>query len=164
LWVEANRDKVGMSGGQGSWRQMSRRGSWEQLDSLKGRDERSLDPKFRVIVPQRYRPLFTPAGVLAPHEDGCIALWTTSEFAEESRRQHLRSKQSPEVGHEVRRWFSMCSDFSLDQQGRMIVPAGLRDHAKLGTDVLFFGVYDRVELWSKQAWEEREDFFGAAGR
>lgn len=84
-----------------------------------------------------------PEGVLAPHEDGCIALWTLGAYAEESRRQHLRSKESAVVGHEVRRWFSMCSDFSLDQQGRMLVPPGLRDHAQIVSEVLFFGVFDR---------------------
>ncbi len=131
--------------------------------SLKGRDERSLDPKSRVIVPQRFRSLFMPEGVLAPHEDGCIALWTLDAYAEESRRQHLRSKESADVGHEVRRWFSMCSDFSLDQQGRMLVPPGLREHAQIATEVLFFGVFDRVELWAKQAWEARELSFGSTG-
>ncbi len=139
------------------------RGCHGQLESLKGRDERSLDPKSRVIVPQRFRPLFVPEGVLAPHEDGCIALWTTTEYAEESLRQHVRAKESTTVGHEVRRWFSMCSDFSLDHQGRMIVPPGLRDYAELGTEVYFFGVFDRVELWSKQVWERREASFGSTG-
>jgi len=133
------------------------------VESLKGRDERSLDPKSRVIVPQRFRSLFVHEGVLAPHEDGCVALWTTGEYSEESLRQHLRAKESPEVGHEVRRWFSMCSDFSLDQQGRMIVPPGLREYAQLTTEVLFFGVFDRVELWSKQVWEAREAAFGSTG-
>jgi MraZ protein len=57
----------------------------------------------------------------------------------------------------------MCSDFSLDQQGRMIVPSTLREYAKLTTDVLFFGVFDRVELWSKQMWEAREAAFGSTG-
>jgi MraZ protein len=133
------------------------------LESLKGRDERSLDPKSRVIVPQRFRPLFVPEGVLAPHEDGCIALWRAEEYADESLRQHLRTKESAAVGHEVRRWFSMCSDFSLDQQGRIIVPPGLREYAQLGADVLFVGVYDRVELWAKQVWDARELSFGSTG-
>lgn len=133
------------------------------MESLKGRDERSLDPKSRVIVPPRFRSLFVPEGVLAPHEDGCIALWTTAEYAEESLRQHRRAKESPAAGHEVRRWFSMCSDFALDHQGRMILPPGLREHAQIGTEVLFFGVFDRVELWSKQVWEARERSFGSTG-
>jgi MraZ protein len=133
------------------------------LDSLKGRDERSLDLKSRVIVPPRFRALFVPQGVLAPHEDGCIALWTETEYAEESLRQHLRAKENTVVGHEVRRWFSMCSDFTLDHQGRMILPPGLRDHAQIGSEVLFFGVFDRVELWSKQVWESRELSFGSSG-
>jgi MraZ protein len=135
----------------------------DTVESLKGRDERSLDPKSRVIVPQRYRSFFAPEGVLAPHEDGCIALWTTAEFGEESLRQHIRSKEGPAAGHEVRRWFSMCSEFSLDQQGRMIVPPGLREYAQLTTEVLFFGVFDRVELWSKQMWEARDAAFGSTG-
>lgn len=132
------------------------------LQSLKGRDERSLDPKSRVIVPQRFRSLFEPhGGVLAPHEDGCIALWTPSEYEEESLRQSLRFKEGATAGHEARRWFSMCNDFSLDHQGRMILPANLREHAQIGTEVLFFGVFDRVELWSKQVWEARERSFGS---
>jgi MraZ protein len=57
----------------------------------------------------------------------------------------------------------MCSDFSLDQQGRMIVPPGLRDYAQLGAEVFFFGVFDRVELWSKQVWERRDVSFGSTG-
>jgi MraZ protein len=130
------------------------------LESLKGRDERSLDLKSRVFVPQRFRPLFAQDGVLAPHEDGCIALWTGVEYREESRRQYNRSKENPAAAHEVRRWFSMCSDFSLDQQGRITVPAVLREHARLDTEVLFFGVFDKVELWSKQVWDEREAAFG----
>lgn len=133
------------------------------VESLKGRDERSLDPKSRVIVPQRFRSLFADEGVLAPHVAGCVALWTKSEYAEESLRQHLRSKQSPTVEHEVRRWFSMCSDFALDQQGRMMVPPGLREYAKLSTDVLFFGVFDRVELWSKERWDALEAASGSTG-
>ena len=115
-------------------------------------------------MPQRFRALFVPHGVLAPHEDGCIALWTEDEYAEESLRQHLRAKESPTAGHEVRRWFSMCSDFALDHQGRMIVPPGLRDHAQITTEVLFFGVFDRVELWSKHVWEARSCRSGASGR
>jgi MraZ protein len=133
------------------------------VESLKGRDERSLDPKARVIVPQRFRSLFAPEGVLAPHADGCIALWTTAEYGEEIRRQNLRGTESAARGHEFRRWCSMCSDFSLDQQGRMIVPSALREYAKLTTEVLFFGVFDRVELWSKQMWEAREAAFGSTG-
>jgi MraZ protein len=131
------------------------------VESLKGRDERSLDPKSRVIVPQRFRGLFTPEGVLAPHGDGCIALWTTAEYDVEIRRGKLRGSESPAKEHEFRRWCSMCSDFTLDQQGRMIVPSALRDYAQLTTDVLFFGVYDRVELWSKEAWEARDAAFGS---
>lgn len=114
-------------------------------------------------MPQRFRSLFVPEGVLAPHEDGCIALWTTAEYREESLRQHLRSTQSPAAGHEVRRWFSMCSEFSLDLQGRMLLPPSLREHAQITTDVLFFGVFDRVELWSKSVWEARDLSFRSMG-
>jgi len=51
----------------------------------------------------------------------------------------------------------------IDQQGRMIVPPGLRDYAQLGAEVFFFGVFDRVELWSKQVWERRDVSFGSTG-
>lgn len=44
----------------------------------------------------------------------------------------------------------------LDRQGRFVVPLALRDYAKAEGEVVFVGLGNRVELWDKKLWEERE--------
>lgn len=43
-----------------------------------------------------------------------------------------------------------------DSQGRIVLPQALRIHAKLGEEVVFIGLKDRVEIWSKGLWEARD--------
>lgn len=127
------------------------------MDLFVGRYDRSLDAKGRVILPARLRGFFEDSGYLAPHEDGCIALWTESEFRQEANRQHAHESDGQSARHDVRDWFAQVSRVELDAQGRMAIPSELRAHADLDSDVLFLGVHDRVELWSRRRWESRRD-------
>ena len=42
----------------------------------------------------------------------------------------------------------------LDKQGRILLPTNLRDHAQLQKDVFIIGVSSRLEIWSKEVWED----------
>ena len=50
-----------------------------------------------------------------------------------------------------------------DRQGRVALPQNLRDYAGLTRDVVVAGVFSRVEIWDREAWEtylaESEDAF-----
>jgi MraZ protein len=43
----------------------------------------------------------------------------------------------------------------IDRQGRMAIPARLREYAGLEGDVLVLGAIDRVELWNRAAWDQK---------
>jgi DNA-binding transcriptional regulator/RsmH inhibitor MraZ len=43
----------------------------------------------------------------------------------------------------------------IDRQGRMAIPAHLREFAGLDSEVLVHGAIDRVELWNPSLWAER---------
>ena len=55
--------------------------------------------------------------------------------------------------------FILGSSFKLkqDKQGRVVLPNILILHAKLGNDVVFLGLRNRIELWDKKEWERREN-------
>jgi len=46
-------------------------------------------------------------------------------------------------------------EISLDTQGRFIVPELLKEYAKLNKDVIFIGLINWVEIWSKRLWDQR---------
>ena len=41
----------------------------------------------------------------------------------------------------------------VDKQGRILLPAHLREFAGLDKDVVLVGVGSRVEIWSKEKWD-----------
>ena len=42
-----------------------------------------------------------------------------------------------------------------DNQGRFVLDANLRRIAKIQKDVVFVGMFDRIELWSAEIYNER---------
>ncbi len=52
--------------------------------------------------------------------------------------------------------FSLAYEIVPDEQGRIVVPERLIEYAGLGEDVYFLGIGDRVEIWNKEVWDEKE--------
>ena len=41
----------------------------------------------------------------------------------------------------------------MDKQGRILLPVNLREYAQMERDVVVIGVSSRVEIWSKERWD-----------
>jgi MraZ protein len=120
-----------------------------------GRYEHSLDTKGRVILPAKFRPQFERGGYLTQHSEGCIALWTLGEFERQMDGMQERATSGKADRNRARLWASTSAEVEVDRQGRMPIPAHLREFAGLDADVLVHGAIDRVELWNPTAWAER---------
>ena len=46
----------------------------------------------------------------------------------------------------------------IDKQGRALIPATLREFAKIDKDVILAGLLNRIELWSKERYDEINTF------
>jgi len=53
----------------------------------------------------------------------------------------------------TRFFLSGATECELDKQGRVNIPANLREHARLDSQAVVIGVSNRVEVWSKELWE-----------
>jgi len=51
-----------------------------------------------------------------------------------------------------------ATEVELDEQGRFVLPAYLREYAKIGEEVVFLGLNKYVEVWDKSAWEEYQKY------
>jgi MraZ protein len=120
-----------------------------------GRFEHSLDAKGRVILPAKFRTQYERGGYLSQHSEGCLALWTPGEFERQMEAVQHRADSGKAERNRARLWASSSSDVEIDRQGRMPIPAHLREFARLETEVLVHGAIDRVELWNPAAWAER---------
>lgn len=120
-----------------------------------GRFEHSVDSKGRVILPVRFRDEFSRGGFLTPNREGCIALRTPGENDRQMAEMAEDAKASSEGRNRARVWAANTAEIEIDKQGRMAIPAHLREFAGLEGDVLIHGAIDRIELWDPSRWDER---------
>ncbi|OGC50256.1 hypothetical protein A2716_03540 [candidate division WWE3 bacterium RIFCSPHIGHO2_01_FULL_40_23] len=51
-----------------------------------------------------------------------------------------------------------ASEIELDGQGRFVLPANLKEYAKISEEVVFLGLGRWVEVWALPRWTERKKY------
>ncbi len=122
-----------------------------------GEYSHSIDAKGRVIIPAKYREELGDKFVITKGMDGCLFVLPEAAFREltdQLKALPLSVKESRKL---VRHFSGAASEGELDKQGRVLLPAKLREHAGLEKDVVLVGVLDKVEIWSRERWESADD-------
>ncbi len=125
------------------------------LTRFLGRYEHTLDNKGRLILPSRFREPFDHGGYLSAGQDGCLALWTPDEFDQQMAAMAAGATESREQRQLARLWASGTADVAPDSQGRIVIPAHLRQFGLLDGPVLVMGAIRRVEVWNPAVWEDK---------
>jgi len=123
-----------------------------------GEYNHSIDTKGRLIVPAKFREQLGLEFVVTKGLDGCLFVYSQEEWTriEESfREKPLTSKSARKF---MRFFFAGAANCEVDKQGRILIPANLREYAGIEKDVVSVGVLSRVEIWSKEKWENGSDY------
>jgi MraZ protein len=124
---------------------------------FRGTFDHTLDAKNRLTVPARYRAALSEGVVLAMPVDlePCVAVWLPEEYERYSRSALAELPPLSPRRTELERFFYGSSqDAELDAAGRIVVPGFLGEHARLQKEVVVVGAGDRLELWSKDGWND----------
>ena len=113
-----------------------------------GRHDYSMDERGRVPMPPRYREALMHGLVLTEGTpDRCLRAYPTAEF-ERAAANFTASPITTNEGRLLRRnFFSAAHDTELDRQGRVLIPATLRQFAGLTGQVVVSGAGEAIELW-----------------
>src|SRR4029079_14430517 len=122
-----------------------------------------LDDKGRLILPAKFRDDLAGGVVITKGQERCLYVFPAAEFkrlAEQLQAQPVTHKAARAYG---RVFFASAHDELPDTQGRVTIPAHLREYAGLHRDVVVIGASNRVEIWDQQAWntylETNEDAY-----
>lgn len=119
-----------------------------------GEHQHSLDAKGRLIIPAKFRAGLGERFIVTRGLDRCLFAYSLTEWqAIEAKLKALPLTQSDARAF-VRFFFSGATECELDKQGRIMLPANLREYAELEREVTSVGVSTRVEIWSRARWEE----------
>jgi MraZ protein len=121
-----------------------------------GEYEHTIDDKNRLTLPARFRQSFADGIVITRGMDGCLYAYTRGDWERlvDTRLASL-DPLSPDGRKMQRFFFASAVEGELDKQGRVMVPAALSQHAKLGREVVVAGVYDHLEIWDRAAWRDQ---------
>lgn len=121
---------------------------------LLGTHTPKLDEKNRLILPAKFREELSSGIVVTRGQERCLFLFGASEFAsvhEKIRQAPVTSKQARDY---LRVFLSGASDEVPDRQGRITLPALLREYAGLNRELVIIGVGSRAEIWDATTWQQ----------
>ena len=119
-----------------------------------GEYNHSLDAKGRLIIPAKFRESLGERFVITRSLDTCLCVydaqaWET--FAQRLTELPYNAKEQREL---VRFFLSRAAEVEPDKMGRILLPQNLRSAAGIEKDVVLVGVGARIEIWSREIWEE----------
>ena len=123
-----------------------------------GEYSHTIDTKGRLSIPSKFRALLGEEFVITKGLDGCLSIYPMDEwitFEEKLKALPLTNKNARTF---ARFFVSSANTCELDKQGRILVPATLREFAGLEKDVVLTGNLNRIEVWSKEKWAENSDY------
>lgn len=118
-----------------------------------GEYHHALDEKGRVQIPVKFRADLLKGAVVTRGLDSCLFVYTKREWeilAEKLSRLPIAKANSRAF---ARLMLAGAMELEVDKQGRALLPEYLRQFATLKKNVVIAGLYNRLELWDKDAWK-----------
>ena len=125
---------------------------------FKGQFNHTIDSKGRLIVPAKFREQLGEEFVVTKGFDGCLYAYSMTEWEKIEARFTEMPLTTKDARKLTRFFFSGAASCEVDRQGRILIPAVLRNFAGLQKDVVLAGVLNRIEIWSAEAWNEQCEY------
>ena len=129
----------------------------------------NMDAKGRLAMPARQRePLLSLCnGQLVATIDTqsrCLFIYPLPEWETIERDIQQLPALKPAVKRFQRLVIGYATDLELDSNGRLLLPASLREYAQLEKKLVLVGQGKKLELWAEEMWlAEREQALAESG-
>lgn len=122
-----------------------------------GTYEYKIDEKGRTPLPPRFRDELRQGMVMTQGLEKCITVYSMEEWQTISDKMAAQSVSRSKARRITRFTFATAFMAELDAQGRVAIPATLRQYAGIDDVAVIAGVNTHFELWSKENWEAESD-------
>jgi MraZ protein len=133
---------------------------------FRSRSEHVLDVKGRLNIPSRFRDVLSEVynnTLIITNWQKSLKAYPVVEWEALEEKLLTQGRSQPGMSAFVRYVISGVIECSLDKQGRILLPAPLRNEFGISKEVVLNGMLDHFEIWDKGAWQNevrrtREDF------
>lgn len=113
-----------------------------------------MDAKGRIAVPVKFRENLKGGAVITRGLDRSLFLYSKHEWEKIALKLSALPLAKANSRAFARLMLAGAFDVELDKLGRMIVPDYLRKFGNLSKKVIAAGLYNRIEIWNEQEWEQ----------
>jgi MraZ protein len=121
-----------------------------------GEFDYKVDEKGRIPIPPRFRNYLKDGVVLTAGAEKCITAYTLHEWKKIATVLTSSSLTQSKIRKLNRVLFATAFSTRIDGQGRVAIPAPLREHAEITDEVVIAGANTYLEVWNKVLWEEEK--------
>lgn len=135
-------------------------GNRGQTGMFRGSSSLSLDAKGRMAIPARYREALLRTGdgslvVTIAYAGHCLWLYTVAEW-EQIERKLIKLSDLNDTTYRLKHaLLAPAHECEPDANGRILLPAALRDAVGIDKQVQLIGMGNKFEVWQQAAWERR---------
>ena len=113
----------------------------------------TLDTKGRLIIPAKFRETLGEEFVISKGMDGCLFVYAGDDWNAFEQKLTSLPLINKEARQFARFFLAGAATVEVDKQGRILLPAHLREFAGLEKDVVVIGANTKAEIWDRARWE-----------
>lgn len=117
-----------------------------------GEFQANIDDKGRTAVPSKFRTLLKNKAVITRGLDRSLFLYPVVEWKKLAIKLASLPISTSNTRAFSRLMLAGAMNLDIDKQGRISIPAYLKNFANMQKKVIFAGLYNRIEVWSEELW------------
>lgn len=111
----------------------------------------------RIAIPSQFRKELGSNYILARWYEGCLVLVGRDYWDALYKRLTGGMEIIVNPIRDTERFIlGSAYEVSPDDQGRIVIPERLVTYSGLGEDIYFIGLGEKIEIWDKSRWEQKE--------
>ncbi|OGY09310.1 MAG: hypothetical protein A2782_00250 [Candidatus Blackburnbacteria bacterium RIFCSPHIGHO2_01_FULL_43_15b] len=124
---------------------------------LLGQYIQKIDQKGRTILPAKIKKEIGQKVILSRWYENSLAIFEGVAWNKIIQEATLGLSVSEAARDTQRFLLGGAYEVELDDKGRFLIPYILREFGKFSVEIIFLGLGNRVEIWDRKLWEEREE-------
>lgn len=114
-----------------------------------------IGPKKRVAIPKKFRTELGEDLILTRGYENALIIVNKDMWSKIASEVMNGSFINQSIRDTSRFLVGSAVEIEPDAQGRVVIPKSLAEYAGFENEIVFIGLVNWVELWDKEAWEQR---------